>query len=311
MSEAVHIGVTLPNLGSNAQPATIERLACTAEERGFASVWVSDHVVMKAGPLEDYPYSEDGRPPFDPSTRYLDPLVTLGFVAASTNRVQLGTGVLVLPLRHPIAVAKQVASLDVISSGRALLGVGSGWLHDEFELLGQGWRDRGRRTDRGIDTLRGCWGEDPIVPGIGPVAIAPPPPQGRQLPVLIGGHSPAALRRAAVRGDGWYATKLTPSVFAERLARLRQLESPTAAGATVAGVRPDVVSPDDAPLVTRSLVDAGADFIVLGAPYEDLTAAEAMEWIERTADALGLDGDPGPPIASRRCWPDAARAAGG
>lgn len=304
MTDHVHVGVTLPNLGTNAQPGTIRRLAATAEERGFASVWVSDHVVMRAGPLEDYPYSATGRPPFDPSTPYLDPFTTLSFVAACTERVQLGVGVVVLPLRHPIAVAKQVASLDVLAGGRTLLGVGSGWLAEEFDLLDQGWGDRGARTDHGIDTLRGCWQTDAVVPGRGRVGIAPPPPQGSQLPLLIGGHSQAALRRAVMRGDGWYATKLTPSAFAEHLARLRRLEVVNDAEQTlVAGVRPDVGSPKDAPVAIRDLAEAGAEFVVLGAPYGHLTADQAMTWVERTADALGLQGEPGPPIVSRRRWP--------
>ena len=311
MGNPLHIGVTLPNLGPNAQPDTIRRLARIAERRGFGSVWVSDHIVMPAAPLTEYPYSGNGRPPFDPSTPYLDPFATLNFVAACTERVQLGIGVLVLPLRHPIGVAKQVASLDVLSGGRTLLGVGSGWMVEEFSLLEQGWADRGRRTDRGIDTLRGCWQADAAVPDGGRVGIAPPPRQGVRLPVLIGGHSSAALRRAVQRGDGWYATKLTPSQFAERRGRLRRMEAQSGAcEQLVVGVRPDVVAPEGAATVTRDLADAGAEFVVLGGPFGELTPDQAASWMEAAANALGLVGELVPPIASRRSWPAVTAAVG-
>jgi alkanesulfonate monooxygenase SsuD/methylene tetrahydromethanopterin reductase-like flavin-dependent oxidoreductase (luciferase family) len=219
--------------------------------------------------------------------------------------VQLGTGVLVLPLRQPIVVAKQVASLDVLAAGRTLLGVGSGWLEDEFALLGQGWRDRGQRTDQAIATLRGCWRPGAAeLPDGTRVGIAPAPAQGDTLPILIGGHSLAAMRRAARAGDGWYASNVTVGQFAELVQTLRGIEAEQdpPREPLIVGVRPGVVDPADAASCAAGLREGGADFAVLDAPFAALDVAGAVDWMHRTADVLRLDESAARPVVSRRSW---------
>jgi probable F420-dependent oxidoreductase len=296
-----HIGLKIPNWGPTASADSVSGVARVAEARGFASLWVSDHVAMPSAPMLDYAYGDSARPPFDASTPFLDPFVTLAFVAACTERVQLATGVFVLPLRHPLIVAKQVASLDVLAGGRTVLGIGSGWLRDEFTLLGQSWTDRGRRTDEAIATLRACWHPGPAQLSDGTViGIAPAPPQQDSLPILVGGHSAAAMRRAASLGDGWYASNVTVPEFAELVGRLREAEGRVGREDLLVGVRPGVVDPADAARIVEELVGHGADFVVLDAPFGDLSDEAALDWVERTADALGLDGTPGPRLAGRR-----------
>lgn len=298
----MHIGIKVPNWGALATPDALAGVARAGEERGFGSVWVSDHVALPAAPLADYPYSGTARPPFDASTPFLDPFAALSFVAACTERVQLGTGVLVLPLRHPLAVAKQVASLDVLSGGRMVLGIGSGWLEDEFALLDQGWHDRGRRTDTAIDTLRACWTASPAtLPDGTRIGIAPRPPQGSALPVLVGGHSAAAMRRAVRRGDGWYASNVTPAEFTDQVRTLRAAQDARQPPLLV-GVRPGVVLPEDARATVDALADGGADFVVLDGPFASMTVETAIAWVHRIADALDLAPAAAVPVSSRRSW---------
>lgn len=305
----MHVGIKIPNWGPLASGAALQRISVAAESRGFGSVWVSDHIALPAeGPLASYPYTSSARPPFDASTPFLEPLCALSFVAAVTHSLQLATGVVVLPLRHPVLTAKQVATVDVLSGGRALLGVGSGWLQDEFSLLGSSWEDRGARTDAGIATLRACWSDRPTpLPGDvhgRAVSMHPRPVQGVDLPVLIGGHSPAAMRRAVASGDGWYASNVDGPAFASLVESLRRLEHDSAGRRELlVGVRPGVVHPGDARACRERAQAAGADFLVLDAPYASLTESEAEEWVHRTADALGIgDAEGVPPLRSRRVW---------
>jgi probable F420-dependent oxidoreductase len=282
----MHIGVKVPNWGPLAGPEALVRTAQVADVRGFDSVWVSDHVAVPRAATADYPYSASARPPFDPQTPFVEAIVALAHLAAVTNRVQLGTGVLVLPLRHPVLVAKQTASLDVLSRGRLVLGVGVGWLADEFAVLGRPFTSRGRQTDEGIRTLRACWsGQELHVNGRSTLVAMYPRPV-RAVPVLVGGHSAAALRRAATHGDGWYGSNISAGEFGVLVARLRAL--PGGADLTV-GARPGVVAPEDAAAVVRAFSAAGADFVVLDAPYGDLDADGAAEWVHRVADVLPLD----------------------
>jgi probable F420-dependent oxidoreductase len=263
------------------------------EARGFGSVWVSDHVVMPLEPAHRYPFSEDGKPPFDPRTPFQDPFVALAFVASITSRVQLGTGVLVLPLRHPILVAKQAATLDALSGGRLVLGIGTGWMREEFDLLERDFDGRGRGTDEAIATLRACWSEDPIELGddrFGRLAMAPKPVQRERLPVLVGGHSPAALRRAVQLGDGWYGSNVDPSAFerlAEQVRARRRVERPDSDFRV--GVKAPLAGPADVARLEREYGDGGADFLVIDLDFQRVALPEACDLIGRFADELGLD----------------------
>jgi probable F420-dependent oxidoreductase len=314
----MHVGIKIPNWGRLAGPAALAGTAAAADERGFDSIWVSDHLAMPRMPFVDYPYSGTAAPPFDADTPFVEAITSLSYAAAVSRDVQLGTGVLVLPLRSPILVAKQAASLDVLSGGRLLLGVGAGWLADEFAVLGQGWADRGHRTDEAIHVLRACWaGAEVPLPGSGgrlqAIAMNPLPARGARVPVIVGGHSATALRRAALLGDAWYASGVTAPEFGALVARLRTFDdSDDVAGDRVAvGVRPRPVEADDAAATVSAYGEAGADFVVLDANYSELTVQQAVDWVHRAADVLGLTGARRPLTARRsRATPQPLRSDG-
>jgi probable F420-dependent oxidoreductase len=184
-------------------------LARSAEEAGFESLWVSDHVVMPASFASRYPFAADGRATWPPETPYVDALVALALIAAVTERATIGTAVLVLPLRHPIIVAKQLASLDACSNGRVRLGVGAGWLREEFDALAVPFDGRGSRLEEWLSLLRDCWtGTPPARTAMHyslPEGVLCYPTPAHEIPFLVGGHSRAALRRAGRVGDGWLA----------------------------------------------------------------------------------------------------------
>jgi probable F420-dependent oxidoreductase len=293
----MHVGIKIPNWGALAGPEALVRTATAADERGFDSIWVSDHVAVPRAPLVEYPYSSSAKPPFEPDTAFVEAFVALAYVAAVTTRVQLATGVLVLPLRNAVLVAKQTSSLDVLARGRLVLGVGAGWLADEFTLLDVSFDDRGRGTDEAIRTMRQWWAQDDaLVDGRRtPIAMAPPPVRGAAVPVLVGGHSRAALRRASTLGDGWYASNISTDEFAGLTSTVRAM--PGGRELTI-GARPGLVAPQEAAARVAAFAAAGADFVVLDAPYQDLDLAGAESWVHRTADALPSLGS-GQPLAAR------------
>jgi probable F420-dependent oxidoreductase len=208
----MRFGIHLPQYGRAASPDAIARAARQAEELGFTDVWVSDHLAVPEGA------------PYPPAFLY-EPVVALTWAAAATTRVRLGTSVLVLPYRHPLHLAKELATLDVLSGGRLLLGAAAGWLEGEFAALGVPFRERGARTDECLAVLRACWGSDPVTftgryYQFETMKVLPKPV--RTVPIWIGGASDAALRRAVREGDGWHGTFTSPADTAPRLKRLRE-----------------------------------------------------------------------------------------
>lgn len=211
-------------------PDHLLALAPVAEAAGFDSVAVPDSVFYPAEVSADYPYSPDGSRFWAPDTPFTDPLVAIAAMAAVTAQLRFVTNVVKAPLRHPLLLAKQVASIAALFEGRLALGVGSSWIPEEFEWLGLSMRTRGARLDEAIDVLRAvCGGGGPQWVehhgrslDAGPLMISPAPQQ--PVPILVGGHSDPALRRAATRGDGWVSVQSTTDelrpVIAE-LARLR------------------------------------------------------------------------------------------
>jgi probable F420-dependent oxidoreductase len=195
----VRIGAKVPNSGPLPTEIGIPGLARTLEAAGFESLWVSDHVVMPAAIESRYPFAEDGRATWADDTPYFDAVVALALIAGATERAEIGTAVLVLPLRNPVIFAKQAASLDAASGGRLKLGLGAGWLEEEFDAIGVPFAGRGRRLEEQIAVMRQAWtGRLP-----GDVLSVPTP--AHDIPLLIGGHSKPALRRAGTVGDGWLA----------------------------------------------------------------------------------------------------------
>ncbi|MBW2426913.1 MAG: LLM class F420-dependent oxidoreductase [Deltaproteobacteria bacterium] len=206
-------------------PHDYAEVARKAEECGFDSIWVPEHLVFPAE-MPQYPYVESAPSPH-PGTRLYDPWVSLAFVAAATTKLRLGTHVYILPLRHPLVTAKAVATLDILSGGRALLGAGVGWLAEEFALAGQRFERRGARTDEIIEILRQLWSDRVIEHhgefyDLAPLRFEPKPVQS-PLPILIGGEAPPALRRAARLGDGWISANHAFDGLRESVARLQEM----------------------------------------------------------------------------------------
>lgn len=306
----MHIGIKLPSLGPLASADALGATAVLAEEVGFRSGWVSDHVVMPTEPRSAYPMSDDGRWPFPADQAFQDPMVALTWVAARTTTLQVGTSVLVLPLRDPLLLAKQVASLDALSGGRVVLGIGSGWMAEEFELVGRSFADRGARTDAAVADLRACWGPDPFLldgdrARHGPVAMAPKPRRGAAVPIVVGGHSPAARRRAVRLGDGWYAAGLSPDAFAEqRDALVAEAERTGRATPPLTGIRMPAVPPEACTDLIDRYEAAGADFAVVDLDYPHLSLTDAQRQVEALGRAVTPADRPGGPLAATSRTPD-------
>ena len=219
---AVRVGAIVPSSGRLSLELGISEMARRLEQAGFASLWVADHVVLPVTIESPYPFTADGKATWATTTPYLDALVALALMAAVTERATIGTAVLVLPLRHPVVFAKQAASIDAASRGRLRLGVGAGWLREEFDALNVPFDDRGSRLVEWLEIARACWtGRPPahesarytLPPG---VLCLPAPP--REIPVLMGGHSGAALRRAGRLAGGWLAQQSLNDVRPDELA---------------------------------------------------------------------------------------------
>jgi probable F420-dependent oxidoreductase len=210
----MQIGIHLPHAGEQASPERIRCAALRAEELGLSDVWVSEHIIVP-------------RAAFPRSPLFYDPVLSLTWAAAVTRRVRLGTSVLVLPMRHPLPLAKELATLQNFSEGRLILGAGVGWLEAEFAALGAPFHERGRRLDEGLAMMRAVWSEDPVtfraryIPAeISEMTMRPFPV--KPIPIWFGARSEAAYKRTVKTGDGWHGSQLTPREAAPVIARLRR-----------------------------------------------------------------------------------------
>ncbi len=208
------LGVALGNLGlaigrpieAAEHGALVYRIADEAERLGFHSVWAGDHLALPRAPTTPYPYG-DAAGLLPSNVSLLDPFAVLAAMAGRTERVRLGFGVAVLPYRHPLVVAKLVASIDALSNGRVILGVGTGWMPEEFAATGADFHARGRNTDAALAYLRRAF-TDGEVDGM---TVLPMPVQRPGPPIWVGGNAPAALRRAVAHADGWNAPYADPA----------------------------------------------------------------------------------------------------
>jgi probable F420-dependent oxidoreductase len=196
-------------------------MARALEAAGFDSLWVADHVVLPRSIDSHYPFAADGRATWPSDSPYVEALIALALAASVTERATLGTAVLVLPLRSPVMFAKQAASIDTASGGRLRLGVGAGWLKEEFDALNVPFADRGARTEEWIEIARDCWTATPAAHeserySLPPNVLMVPPPE-RPIPFLMGGHSPVALERAGRLTDGWLGQQALPEIETDEL----------------------------------------------------------------------------------------------
>lgn len=281
-------GIIFSNVGPYATAEGARAMAAAAEGAGFDSLWTVEHVLVPADYQSTYPYDPSGRMPGGDATDIPDPLVWLAFVAAASTTIKLGTGILIVPQRNPAVVAKEVATLDRLSGGRMLLGVGAGWLAEEFAALGVPFEGRGRRLDAYLETMRALWRDDRATVHNEFVdfdnAISLPKPVNGSIPIIIGGHTEVAARRAGRLGDGFFPGRGSPQRLTELLAVMRQ-------AAEEAGRDPDAIEVtagttavfgDDPLGAVAELAEVGVDRIAIPPLSFDPAAL---------ADALGTFAD--------------------
>ena len=267
-------GLMFVNSGPFSNPDLLAHLATTAENAGFESLWTVEHVVIPKGYQTPYPYSKDGKIPGGEDVAIPDPLLPLGFIAAITKKIKLATGVMILPQRHPLYVAKELATLDILSGGRTILGIGSGWLKEEFDALGLDFHVRGARTDEAIQSLRAAWRDNPSSFhgkhfNFGPLASFPKPAQPTGVPIHIGGHSPAAARRAGRLGDGFFPALNDATKLKELFSLMR--DEAGKAGRDVDAIELSCIGRAAVEAV-KPLQDVGIDRVILAPPGFDKDA---------------------------------------
>jgi probable F420-dependent oxidoreductase len=277
----MELGVMGLNAKATLGPVETARLARRAEELGYRSWWAGDHIVLPSPRVPDAP--------MEPTDPILDPLVHLAYVAAVTERLELGTGIVILPQRNPLVLAKQVASLDVLSGGRLLLGVGAGYLEPEMTAVGVPMSERGGRTDEYLDAMRALWTQPaPSYQGryvaFDGVDAHPRPVQKDGPRIVIGGHSPAAFRRAVARGHGWFGNGDGPDDLVVHLAGLEKAAAEVERPARLGRLEITFLqlSPVDAD-TARRYADLGVDrLVVYPLPLEN--PADVTTFLERHAD---------------------------
>ena len=224
----MRFGLTVHGHGPRADKENMLRLARLGEELKYDSIWLGDHVFFPYESESRYPYSNTGKFIVQPTENVFETFVTLAYLAALVQTPRIGIGVLIIPYRNPVVTAQMMASLDVLSGGRLILGAGVGWLKEEFDTLGASWEDRGSVTDEYLQVYKELWTKDkPNFQGkhyqVSNIGFYPKPLQQPHPPIWIGGYSVAAMRRTVNHGDGWHPSNIFPEMLAEKIPTLRRL----------------------------------------------------------------------------------------
>jgi probable F420-dependent oxidoreductase len=279
-------GIIFANTGPFADGPAAAAMAQAAEAAGFESLWTVEHVVVPSGYDSEYPYDPSGKMPGGEEFAIPDPLVWLSFVAGATSTIRLATGILIVPQRNPVVLAKEVATLDHMSGGRVELGIGVGWLEEEFDAIGVPFAERGRRADDHIAAMRALWSETKATHHSEFTdfddCISLPHPVRGSVPIHVGGHTDIAARRAGRLGDGFFPGRGGPD-------ELRRLMGVVRRSAEEHGRDPDAVEltaggmtfGDGAVAAVEALQEAGVDRVVV----------PAFAFWGDTADALARYGD--------------------
>jgi probable F420-dependent oxidoreductase len=297
----MRFGIHLPHAGRHATAAGIVEVATAAEEAGYGSVWLFDHLFTPANIETAYPFSSDGSYPLAPTDPYFDPVALMGVLAGSTESIEFGVRVLVAACRPPFMLAKELATIDAMAGGRMVLGVGAGWMREEFEAVGVPFANRHARLREHIALMRAAWaGETSVFEGRFyrhvDAGFQPRQPRGF-IPIIIGGYGDQALRRFAERGSGWAAvvrneeTIRNPHVAASPDALAARLDTLRAARAELDRPYQDLrivasASPSDDPAVLRAYAELGVhdcDLVVWG------DSARVIDELRRFADKVGTD----------------------
>ena len=270
------------------QPSGLAAIARKAEELGFESLWVPEHIILPVQYRSLYPYSSSGRLPAPSDAPMHDPMLVLAYVAAITSTIKLATGVFVLPLRNPFATAKAVASLDVLSGGRFIFGVGIGWLEEEFTAVGMNFKDRALRTREYLALMKELWTSADPVYGGRTVSVAgskfmPKPAQRPHPPIVFGGHTGPSLKRAARLGDGWYGIAESLDGIRTSIAQLRAQERELARATPLEiTISPRLAEPLTLALVNQFAEMGVARIIFAAGP----SAKEQISGMERFRDEI-------------------------
>jgi probable F420-dependent oxidoreductase len=209
----VRLGLHALGIGAGAKRDVIDAVAAAADGCGFSTLWFGEHVIRVDRSASRYPYSDDGEMTIRAAADWIDPMIGLSFAAATTSTIGIASGVLLLPEHNPVVVAKQAATLDILSGGRFTLGVGIGWSREEFDALGVPFERRAARTAEYVAAMRTLWRDDIAsfdgeFVSFDSVRMNPKPAGGRSIPIVVGGNSDSALRRVVAWADGWYAFNL-------------------------------------------------------------------------------------------------------
>lgn len=268
MADGLRFGLYGLQRAGGVEPGTLVRRARLAEQAGFESVWVGDHIAL--------PAEQDGEQP------RLEVVVAVSHLAAVTTRVRLGFGVIVLPQRHPVLLAKQLSSIDILARGRLTVGIGVGYVEPELAAMGISLAERGARTDEYLAVLKTLWTEPaPSFEGrfvsFAGVFQRPPPVQRPHPPIVVGGHSAAAHRRAVTRAEGWYGVYLDVAQTAEALARLRETAAGCDRPAGLGELEITITPPGPVDLQTaQRYADLGVHRLVLQPGAEDGAGIEEL-----------------------------------
>ena len=280
MSQTLKFGITGINGGTTSYPEALGSVAQAAEQAGFDTLWAGEHHVLAPSSTR-----------IPPTSRYLNPVVALTYAAAFTRTIRLGTGVLLLPQHQPLILAKELASLDVLSVGRLIVCIGVGWSPEEYEALGIPYQERGARADEYLAAMRAIWSEGtPSHTGryvsFHDVVAYPHPVQQPFPPIVVGGSAPAVLRRAVEQANGWYGFAMDLDETAARLAQLREAAvrypRPAALGELEISVAPRIPLDRD---TARRFVDLGVHRLIL-IPPRDKDAAALVQWVKTTSETL-------------------------
>jgi len=280
MPDQLKFGLTSINAGATSYPEALVRIAQAAETAGFDSLWAGEHHILS-----------ESSERFPATNRILNPVVALTFVAAHTHTIRLGTGVLLLPQHQPLILAKELASLDVLSGGRLIVGIGVGWAEAEYEALGVPYRERGARADEYLAAMRAIWSEEkPAYHGryvsFQEVQAYPHPVQQPTPPIVIGGRAPAVLRRTVEQANGWYGFALDLDETASLLAQLREAAAryyrPASLGELEISVNPRV--PLDKETAQR-FAQLGVHRLILYPPH-GMDAPALEQWVTTVGETL-------------------------
>ncbi len=285
------IGFGFVGPGAAADPEVVSVIAKTCEDCGFHSLWAPEHIVLLDKYAAKYPYTQDGVMPFETmDVDFLDPFLALTYAAAVTDTIRVGTGICLVPERHPVVTAKEVASLDKLSGGRFDFGIGIGWMREEFEALEVPWPKRAQRTRDYLAAMEALWTQGESSHNgefakFSSVRSFPKPVQKPYPPLIFGGESEPALRRVAEIGDGWWGVNVTPDAAKTHLGTIRQLAKDAGrdADALSYAVSPQLGGPVSLEEV-KQYADLGVDQVIVGGFGSNADEYRAM--LESIAESL-------------------------